>query len=67
MSQLNLFNSPQLEKSKKIKIGVVGFSRNQFDKADALQKLKAVLAFLTKEHDPQSFELVSGYTAIQSH
>ena len=63
MSQLNLFNSPQLEKSKKIKIGVVGFSRNQFDKADAQRKLKAVLAFLTKENDPQSFELVSGYTA----
>jgi orotate phosphoribosyltransferase-like protein len=69
MAQLNLFNqqnpvSQTMETGvQKIKIGVVGFSRNQFDKTAATQKLKAIILRLTQAKDPQSFELVSGYTA----
>ena len=67
MEQLNLFNpfqSENIEKpTSKIKIGVVGFSRNQFDKLEATRKLKSILWTLAKDKNPQSFELVSGYTA----
>jgi orotate phosphoribosyltransferase-like protein len=69
MAQLNLFNqqntvSQTIETGiQKIKIGVVGFSRNHFDKKDATQKLKAIIALLIHDKDAQSFELVSGYTA----
>lgn len=45
-----------------IKIGVVGFSRNQFDQKAAHQQLKTILHFLSKDTRPDSVELVSGYT-----
>lgn len=51
-------NAPQ-----KIKIGVVGFSRNQFDKKAAYLKLKEIIDALVQEKDVSSFEIVSGYTA----
>lgn len=45
-----------------LKIGVVGFSRNSFDKKTATSKLKAILDKLVENADNQSIELVSGYT-----
>lgn len=46
-----------------LKIGVVGFSRNAFDKKAAQLKLQHILEQLTIEEEVQSFEIVSGYTA----
>ena len=46
-----------------IKIGIVGFSRNQFDKKAAYVKLEKILNDLTKDKDKAIFEIVSGYTA----
>jgi orotate phosphoribosyltransferase-like protein len=69
MAQLDLFNQQNTDSQttetgvEKIKIGVVGFSRNQFDKTAATQKLKTIISRLIGEKGAQSFELVSGYTA----
>lgn len=45
------------------KIGVVGFSRNTFDKKTASTKLRAIIETITAGQDLQTFEIVSGYTA----
>lgn len=45
-----------------IKIGVVGFSKNQFDQKEAYDKLKTILLFLVENRTPRTVELVSGYT-----
>lgn len=44
------------------KIGVVGFSRNQFDQKDAAQKLKQFILPLIEGKDISSIEIVSGLT-----
>lgn len=46
-----------------LKIGVVGFSRNAFDKKATQSKLQHILEQLTIGEEAQNFELVSGYTA----
>ncbi len=46
-----------------LKIGVVGFSRNQFNKNEALSKLKALLHKAIEGYDKSEIELVSGYTS----
>ena len=45
-----------------IKIGVVGFSRNQFDKKAAASFLRKYLTQLTSGKDKKQVEVVSGYT-----
>lgn len=47
----------------KVKIGVVGFSHNQFNKKEAYSKLRHILARVISGYDPAEVELVSGYTA----
>lgn len=46
-----------------LKIGIVGFSRNAFDKKAAQLKLQHILEQLTAEQAAQNFEIVNGYTA----
>lgn len=46
-----------------LKIGVVGFSRNAFDKKAARLKLRGYLEALKEKHEDRSIEIVSGYTA----
>ena len=48
---------------KKIKIGVVGFSRNQFDKKEAYRILKELFIKIKKKHSDKEIEIVSGYTS----
>ena len=45
-----------------MKIGVVGFSRSQFDKKIAILKLRNILEALTREKDVSTIEIISGYT-----
>lgn len=45
-----------------LKIGVVGFSRNQFDKQQAFQILKSLFTKLKKKHSNKHIEIVSGLT-----
>lgn len=45
-----------------MKIGVVGFSRSQFDKKMAILKLRNILEKLTIGKPPASIEIISGYT-----
>ncbi|MCI5082884.1 MAG: hypothetical protein MRY78_14395 [Saprospiraceae bacterium] len=45
-----------------MKIGVVGFSRNQFDQKAARAKLKMHLETILSTHLASELELVSGYT-----
>ena len=45
-----------------MKIGVVGFSRSQFDKKMAILKLRNILEALTREKDVSTIEIISGYT-----
>ncbi|OJJ18109.1 hypothetical protein BKI52_29810 [marine bacterium AO1-C] len=45
-----------------LKIGVVGFSRNQFDQQDAAQKLKHFITQIIEGKEASSIELVSGLT-----
>ena len=49
--------------STPLKIGIVGFSRNAFDKKTASTKLQAIIETITAGQDLQTFEIVSGYTA----
>lgn len=44
------------------KIGVVGFSRNQFDQKDAAQKLRVIVEQITADKNIATLEIVSGYT-----
>ena len=46
-----------------LKIGVVGFSRNQFDQEKARTLLRAYLGVLRRRHGKRTIEIVSGYTA----
>jgi len=46
----------------KYKIGVVGYSRNNFDHDEARKKLEALLLPLVADRDPGSIEIVSGFT-----
>jgi orotate phosphoribosyltransferase-like protein len=45
-----------------LKIGVVGFSRNQFNKKEAFSKLKTLLEEIISANENVEIELVSGYT-----
>jgi len=45
-----------------IKIGIVGFSRNQFDKKEARLILEELFSELSKRHAKEEIEIVSGYT-----
>jgi len=45
-----------------MKIGVVGFSRRQFDKKMAILKLRNILEILTLGKDATNIEIISGYT-----
>ncbi|MEN7548778.1 hypothetical protein AAG747_12730 [Rapidithrix thailandica] len=45
-----------------IKYGVVGFSKNQFDKKAAYQLVDKLFEDLKSEHPHQFIEIVSGYT-----
>jgi hypothetical protein len=46
-----------------LKIGVVGFSRNQFDQVAARKHLYSFFQHLREKHGDRSIEIVSGYTA----
>lgn len=48
--------------NKILKIGVVGFSRNQFDKATACQILDECFQTLTENYPDTTIKIVSGYT-----
>ena len=48
--------------TKTIKYGVVGFSRNQFDKKAAYQILKDIFQKIKEKHPNKTIEIVSGYT-----
>ena len=45
-----------------IKYGIVGFSKNQFDKKAAFKLLDTLFAQLKAKHPNESVEIVSGYT-----
>ena len=45
-----------------MKIGVVGFSRSQFDKKMAILKLRNILEVLITGKDASTIEIISGYT-----
>ena len=47
---------------KPIKYGVVGFSRNQFDKKAATLILDNLFQKITEKHPDKRIEIVSGYT-----
>lgn len=47
---------------KTIKFGVVGFSRNQFDKKAAHQILDQLFKAINEKHAGKEIEIVSGYT-----
>jgi hypothetical protein len=46
-----------------LKIGIVGFSRNQFDQKQARTLLRAYLQAIRIKHGDRTIEIVSGYTA----
>ena len=48
--------------TKTIKYGIVGFSRNQFDKKAAYQILTDVFQKIKEKHPDKIIEIVSGYT-----
>lgn len=49
--------------SKKLmKIGITGFSRNQFDKIESRKILRNVFEILSKKHSGKEVKIVSGYT-----
>jgi len=51
-----------METNDTLKIGVVGFSRNQFDQQDAAQKLKHLITKIVENNEGKNIELVSGLT-----
>ncbi|HAS43064.1 MAG TPA: hypothetical protein DCS93_21470 [Microscillaceae bacterium] len=51
-----------METNDTLKIGVVGFSRNQFDQQDAAQKLKQLITQIIENQEASNIELVSGLT-----
>ncbi|MEZ4888125.1 MAG: hypothetical protein R3E32_25580 [Chitinophagales bacterium] len=48
--------------TQKIKFGIVGFSRNQFDKPSACQILDELFKDINERHAGKEIEIVSGYT-----
>lgn len=48
--------------TKTIKYGIVGFSRNQFDKEAAFQILNDLFRKIKEKHPNKIIEIVSGYT-----
>ncbi|EAY28001.1 hypothetical protein [Microscilla marina] len=48
--------------SETLSIGVVGFSRNQFDKKTAAEKLEKIITQIIANHPNKNYELVSGFT-----
>ena len=48
--------------AKTIKYGIVGFSRNQFDKKAAFLILDKLFEVISKKHKNKEVEIVSGYT-----
>ncbi len=48
--------------TKTIKYGIVGFSRNQFDKQTAFQILNELFSKIKEKHPDKTIEIVSGYT-----
>ncbi len=48
--------------SEALKIGVVGFSQNRFDKRAAYEILYKVFHRLVEKHNGREIEIVSGYT-----
>lgn len=59
---MTVMTTPEPLKIPIMKIGVVGFSRNQFDKKEAILKLRNILEGLVKGQDKKEIEIVSGYT-----
>ncbi len=51
-----------MSSDKIIKYGVVGFSRNQFDKKAAYQLLNEIFQRIKEKHPNKQIEIVSGYT-----
>ncbi|MEM9929178.1 MAG: hypothetical protein AAF840_05130 [Bacteroidota bacterium] len=51
------------EMEESLKIGVVGFSRNQFDQEAARRLLRKYFVQLREKHGERVIEIVSGYTA----
>lgn len=51
-----------MENDPTLKIGVVGFSRNQFNQKDADKKLRQFIAQIIDNKDVQHIEIVSGLT-----
>ncbi len=51
-----------MENNNILKIGVVGFSRNQFDQPDAAKKLKHFISQIIEGKAAGNIELVSGFT-----
>ena len=47
---------------KNVKYGIVGFSRNQFDKKSAHQILEDLFVKIKEKHSNKEIEIVSGYT-----
>ncbi len=47
---------------EKIKYGIVGFSRNQFDKTSAYKILAELFSSVKAKHSDKEVEIVSGYT-----
>ena len=50
------------EPKKLIRYGIVGFSRNQFDKKAATQILNELFQEIKEKHPNKTIEIVSGYT-----
>ncbi len=48
--------------SEVIRYGVIGFSKNQFDKESAYTFLDELFRHLKEEHSNKTIEIVSGYT-----
>jgi phosphoribosyl-ATP pyrophosphohydrolase len=48
--------------AKVIKYGVVGFSKNQFDKTTARRLLEDLFQKIKEKHEEAAIEIVSGYT-----
>ena len=51
-----------MQAKKVMKIGVVGFSRNQFDKKTAKTILESIFQKIAHKHNEKVIEIVSGYT-----
>ena len=50
--------------SNVLKVGIVGFSKNQFDQVEARRILDLEFSNLYEKHKGRSIEIVSGYTAM---